>query len=118
MAVGSSQITGQLDQESEYWDGANWAIETVPVALGATETLNAVSCTAADACAAVGDSLGPTHPSVDAYVWNGAAWTLQDVPNSPGPALASLKGISCTSNNVCTAVGVNEGAHPMAVGSS
>jgi hypothetical protein len=59
-----------------------------------------VSCTAADACIAVG-SMGTLSL---AEQWNGTAWTIQPTPY-PGGSKDALTGVSCTSASACTAVG-------------
>ena len=55
--------------------------------------LNAVSCTAANACTAVGGQ-------GIALAWNGSVWSSQQTPTA-----SVLRGVSCTSATVCTAVG-------------
>lgn len=79
--------------------GSTWTIQTVPGPTGATVTiLDAVSCSAANACTVVGYN--------QADRWNGATWTVQSVPTpSPHTGLANLGGVSCPSATSCYAVG-------------
>jgi hypothetical protein len=82
---------------AEAWDGSSWTTRTTPNPSGATNSrLNAVSCTSATACIAVGSSNGATL----AERWDGSTWTIQTTPSS-----GSLNGVSCTSATACTAVG-------------
>ena len=75
--------------------------------------MNAVSCSSASACMAVGDYWhGSTvhHPLVER--WNGVKWTLEQIPR---PARAGqqleMNGVSCSSASSCTAVG-STGPYP------
>ena len=77
------------------WDGTHWTEgREIAVPNPALNTaLNAVSCTAANACTAVGGQ-------GIALAWNGSVWSTQPTPTTLG-----LRGVSCTSPTVCTAVG-------------
>lgn len=77
------------------WDGMHWTEGgTISVPNPALNTaLNAVSCTAANACTAVGGQ-------GIALAWNGSVWSSQQTPTA-----SVLRGVSCTSATVCTAVG-------------
>jgi large repetitive protein len=123
IAVGYS---GNLDAQTlvEQWNGTAWSIVPSPDLVGGaspTENnyLNAISCTSASACTAVGfaaDSAidGPTLVEQ----WNGTSWSIQP---SPSPVVGSdlsnldeLNGVSCTSASACTAVGsFSSTANPM-----
>ena len=74
MAVGFSGSDTDAMALAELWDGKRWARERVPAPHGASGgELKAVSCTAPDACMAVGDyGLGTGAP---AERWNGRRWT-------------------------------------------
>lgn len=96
---------------AEHWDGTAWTLIDVPSADDGTVGmhLNAVSCTAADACIAVG--VHPGYGSAEPIVahWNGTTWALEPAP-VPLPArsfYSALDGISCTSSTSCIAVGFN-----------
>jgi hypothetical protein len=103
---------GFLVPFSERWNGSSWSVLRVPVPTGTTSAqLTGVSCTAPNACTAVGAS------STDGFAtsvrlaerWNGTAWSLESVPN-PGPASTpELAQVACPTSAVCTAVGTNFG---------
>ena len=76
----------------ERWNGSSWSIQPSPPSGGA---LNAVSCTSATACTAVGD-----EQLTD--VWDGSSWMSENA--MPGPESGPQQGISCTSATACAAV--------------
>jgi hypothetical protein len=82
-------------------------MQDTPTPAAATAvTLDAVSCSSADACTAVGsfvNVLGKTTPLAER--WDGSSWTVQSTPNPPGATSATLSAVSCWSATVCTAVG-------------
>jgi hypothetical protein len=89
---------------AEQWNGTAWKIQPTPNPVGSSiNDLTAVSCTSADACTAVGVSIGPTGLITLAERWDGTAWTIQPIPN-PGESNV-LNGVSCSSASSCTAVG-------------
>jgi hypothetical protein len=89
----------------EHWNGTAWKIlpraAGVPVtknsrgAAGLSE-LNAVSCTTASSCVAIGNS------SV-AERWNGTKWSL--APLSGSKSYSQLNQVACASTTMCFAVG-------------
>lgn len=92
------------------WNGARWVLQHSPrVQHPGPGELWSVSCPAAAVCLAAGDTGENGSPSGDAHAlaerWDGRAWVIQRVPEPPGTAYSSLKGISCTSPVACTAVG-------------
>jgi hypothetical protein len=93
---------------AERWNGSVWSIERVPSVAGEMTALSGVSCVSVSDCIAVGseapDGLGgETQPL--AASWNGKAWSLETIPMPAGSSAASLAGVSCSSAEVCTAVG-------------
>ena len=67
---------------AERWNGRKWTIEPTPNPTGPTKIeLDAVSCTAASACTAVGRSAGA--PLVER--WNGKRWKMQRTPPAGHP---------------------------------
>ena len=74
---------------------AFWTAQSTPNPQGDFNQLNAVSCTSAAACVAVGDN-GLVER------WDGATWAIQATPSTGG-----LLAVSCTSAAACTAVGGN-----------
>ncbi|HZZ96333.1 MAG TPA: hypothetical protein VFE19_04940 [Jatrophihabitantaceae bacterium] len=92
---------------AEYWNGTSWKLEPAADPSGSPYIiLNAVSCTSAKACTAVGnydDSAGT--PLVFAERWNGTTWTVQSTPEPANSSTPSLTGVSCTAASACIAVG-------------
>jgi hypothetical protein len=88
---------------AEAWNGSEWKLETVPKPSGAHEAaLAGVSCTASNACTAVGYYTASSEGKALSLAerWNGTEWSVQTVPNS-----ANLFGVSCVSAAECIAVG-------------
>jgi hypothetical protein len=82
-----------------FWTSGRWSLHRHPdIACGGSSArgvgngLDAVSCTSATACTAVGSQI---------YRWNGSRWSMQSAPIGT----QSLFGVSCTSTTACTAVG-------------
>jgi hypothetical protein len=88
---------------AERWNGSHWAIQHTPNPSGAQffSVLAGVSCTARDACEAVGGS----DAGAFAERWNGRSWSVQAVPAPAGAGTqAFLFGVSCAVSS-CEAVG-------------
>jgi hypothetical protein len=107
MAVGDNGAGSSNTPVAEQWNGSTWTAETIP-ALGVGDasgaTLTGISCTAANACVAVGSA----GDSGDSAVWNGASWTAE--PTGSG----SLSVVSCVSASDCEAVGAGPGPSSVA----
>lgn len=106
-AVGSYYIdtSGVVVPLAEAWNGTAWQIRPIPNPAGATSSqLSAVSCTAADACTAVGYGGGNSGLAPLAEAWDGTAWQIRSAPSPPGATDTQLAGVSCTADS-CTAVG-------------
>jgi hypothetical protein len=67
--------------------------------------LNAVSCSSAAACTAVGFSVTSTGSAVLAERWNGSAWSIETTPDPAGADGARLYGVACPTAKVCDGVG-------------
>ena len=84
-----------------------WRILAAATPPGAVFTnLFGVSCTATDACTAVGyytDRARHIHPLAE--IWTGTSWKIQPVPSPAGHPLSGFFAVSCTSARACTAVG-------------
>jgi hypothetical protein len=109
VAVGYSDATsGSTQTLAEIWTGRALKIQRSPNLRGPTDSrLTALSCSAPDACVAVGSS-GPTGTAIQAPLaesWNGTVWKIQHVPVPPSANYSGLKGVSCTSASDCIAVG-------------
>jgi hypothetical protein len=110
MAVGESfnsrpLVNGQ--KLAERWNGSGWAIQPTPDPRGALASgLNAVSCTKATICTAVGGYAGHDNGYTLAERWNGRSWAIQPTANTTSHANALLS-VSCATSNACTAVGIH-----------
>ena len=101
--VNSSFVTKSL---VERWNGTTWTRVANPNPTGANNvTLNAVSCTAATSCFAVGSSSDATDQRSLVERWNGTTWTLVTSPNPAGASNVTLSGVSCPTSTSCFAVG-------------
>jgi hypothetical protein len=96
---------------AEHWNGKTWAAQATPNPPADGQLpyseLDAVSCTSASACTAVGNSdnndIG--YPLPLAERWNGKTWHIQATPNPSDDNDGLLSGVSCTSASACIAVG-------------
>src|SRR5215469_11956177 len=107
-AVGRYETSSnQVLPLAEQWNGTSWALQPTANPAGATSSfLDAVSCTMATACTAVGQYYTSSRQRLTlAEAWNGTAWTIQPTPNPPGAANSRLNAVSCTTPTACTAVG-------------
>ena len=113
-AVGELVNQGSPLTLAEAWNGSTWTLQPTPnPSAFNSNTLNSVSCTAANACTAVGDSTTTSFAPFQtlAEVWNGTAWTLQPTPNRSASAPNLLNGVSCGASQTCTAVGFTQNAN-------
>ena len=105
-AVGNYFSAGQREVAlAERWSGGRWELQQVPRAPKGTQgsQLTAVSCPAADRCAAVGWYFTASGTTAFAAAWDGTRWRTQPLP---GPAGAGhMFGVSCPSPGACVAVG-------------
>jgi hypothetical protein len=112
VAVGELNVSGTAGTFAERWDGTSWSISTPANPAGATSSvLAAVSCTASNACTAVGnykESTGYNKTLVERF--NGTSWSVQTSPNPAESKGGFLLGVSCTSSTSCIAVGRNVSA--------
>jgi len=105
IAVGGYNVGQTALPMSETWNGTSWTLVDAPNPTGSTSaTLNAVSCTAANACTAVGTSLAGSPDTAVIERWNGTSWTVQAALNASADDV-QLDGVACTSTDVCIAVG-------------
>jgi hypothetical protein len=88
------------------WDGSRWQ-RLRPVSPGRRSSLDSVSCTAPDACMAVGSTAGQWTL---AERWDGVAWHRQRTPNLNRIGYTALDSVSCATALDCTAVGTYNGA--------
>jgi hypothetical protein len=100
------------------WNGTEWlapshvklserTFENPKNALGSE--LSGVSCASATACTAVGsytNTAGTTVPLAEVWADEIIGWVPQTPPSPKEAESAQLLGVSCTSSEACTAVGV------------
>jgi hypothetical protein len=101
---------GAYQPLAETWDGSRWTVTPGPAA-GATDLLFAVSCTASQACAAVGWWHGAkTTPGIHtlAGIRGPGGWTVRPSPDTAPADTDALFGVSCTGPRYCAAVGYYE----------
>jgi NHL repeat len=111
MAVGLDEhSSGTYYSLSESWNGTEWQVKTTPEPGGTlNSSLDAVSCTSASACIAVGEyENSPALAVPFAESWNGTEWKVQAMPAPTGAKAAYATGVSCTSATTCTMVGTYE----------
>jgi hypothetical protein len=91
----------------ETGSGRESSVQRSPNPIGATRsTLNAISCTSASFCVAVGSAESEfTSRTTLVETWNGTSWSVQTSPNPRGAIGSELSGVSCTSTTACVAVG-------------
>jgi hypothetical protein len=88
------------------WNGSSWKVRAVPVPKSATSSvLNAVSCSSATACTAVGSYTSNAQVFTLVEGWNGSAWSVQPSPDAIGVGFNTLNGVWCSSSTACIAVG-------------
>jgi hypothetical protein len=110
VAVGSyANSSGIDDTLIESWDGTSWSIVASPNPGTQGSYLNAVSCTSATRCVAVGyyfdESLLKNETLIES--WDGGSWSIVTSANQVNSANA-LFGVSCAGAG-CIAVGVSVG---------
>jgi len=104
---GNPNIATPLGTLAERWNGRGWRIQPTPNPRGGGWFLDAVSCTSASACTAVGGRLEPAGKPEGTLAerWNGRRWRIQATPRLPGKAVKLLTGVACPSRSSCLAVG-------------
>ena len=111
MAVGTRLVGSPVRKGrtlAERWNGTAWTVKPTPNPKGATNSnLYAVSCSAENACMAVGmyESAAAPQGIPFAEAWNGKTWAIKRVPNPKGGTDGGLYGVSCASARSCVAVG-------------
>lgn len=95
--------SGKARTLAEKYDGTSWTVLTTPSEEGGGNSLNAVSCTSASSCTAIGSAGGKPL----ALRWNGSEWSTLAAPNQV--AAATYADLSCVSASSCMAVGQGYG---------
>jgi hypothetical protein len=112
-AVGNNFLVSTIKYVTlaEAWHGKTWAVRATPNPPHSDSQLNglqAVSCTAASGCTAVGSYANRTNGLTLAESWKGKTWAIVATPNPKSAEFSGLYGVSCTSAKACTAVGYYE----------
>ncbi len=93
MAIATSNSNGKFTTVAVEFNGVNWVQQAT---LGSIN-LNDISCATSTFCVGVGNNNG----SATVSVFNGSAWTTQQLASSS----SDLTSISCTASNFCQTVG-------------
>ncbi len=116
--VGTNQSASSFSPVAELWNGVAWTVQTnFSPAPPQGSALYGVSCTAPNACTAVGTQnavtgYGPyVQSSGQTYAakWDGLLWKSQTTPNPGGSNYSQLQSVACSSATTCTAVGFGGG---------
>lgn len=101
--VNASNITQSLVLQ---WNGMSWSIIPSPNTGSAQNgDLNAVACSSANDCWAVGEAeIGNVHQTM-ILRWNGSVWTAASSPNLSSMLEHFLNGVTCATSSDCFAVG-------------
>ena len=85
----------------ERWNGRKWRLQSAPSP--GDSSLEDVACSSRKRCVAVGET-----KSGDALVedWNGSRWSIEPAWVPANAAYSDLRGVSCTSDWSCVAVGI------------
>jgi hypothetical protein len=105
-AVGTDVLTSKRwITLAEVWRGHRWRITpTPPLESLLFNSLNAVSCSSATDCMAVGSE----DDQALIERWHGAKWTIQRAPRPVGSTHSLLSGVSCVTRKWCMAAGYYE----------
>jgi hypothetical protein len=110
---GATYPTVLYDTLAETWDGTSWTLNATPDGTNSYDNqLSGVSCSASNACTAVGNytvgASGVTSQQPLVQRWNGSTWTSQSVP-VPSNTFNLLYADSCTAASSCWTVGAVSG---------
>ena len=113
LAIGGSAVIAVVGIAAERVAAAPaWAIQPTPnpgAQGGSTLTLDDLSCSGRNACAAVGQHVSRGVGKALVERWNGNSWSAETLPIPAGMRSAHLYGVSCAAADACTAVGTT---HP------
>ena len=106
-AVGYYDVGDNEHALAEVYNGASWAVASLPVPAGSTYSLlNGISCTSASSCVAVGNYGDPTdNQKALVEQLSGFTWTVSAVALPAGGSNPSLNAVSCPTASTCVAVG-------------
>jgi hypothetical protein len=111
VAVGLNTASGNARPLAESWNGKNWQVQAVPLPQGIRGGMfEGVSCTSSRACMATGSDFDHPNGPTLAERWNGKTWRVEPTPNPPNFSASfaevTFDGVSCSSANACTTVGI------------
>jgi hypothetical protein len=93
----------------EQWSGTAWVVDKAPDAnTNFGDSLSGVDCFGPTSCVATGyadSEFGGQMTVNQVLAWNGASWSVQEVPTLHGADLGNLAGVDCVPNNLCLSVG-------------
>lgn len=113
IAVGEQELFSQEQEDpalAEKWNGTAWSLMPLPRQHAFQYWFNAVSCSSANDCLAVGHIVHGDYECTGALAehWNGKAWASTTWPNECQEV--NLQGVSCASAKECIAVGGERGS--------
>ncbi len=101
VASGEASATAVLNEQ---WNGTTWSIMPSPspaIDVG----IVGLSCLSTSFCVGVGDSYNGTIDQTYVEQWNGTRWSVVPSPDPVATNNYDLDSVSCTSTNMCVAVG-------------
>ena len=107
IAVGSQRHSGgAFTTFAEIRDGARWHLLRTPDPKGTPYAeLKDVACPSPQRCIAVGSYAVGSDSRALIESWDGADWTIVDVPSPPGASSSVLRTIACEAPDRCLAAG-------------
>ena len=105
-AVGLSTGSGADIPLAQRWDGTSWSEQAPAKKSGATHTrLFGVDCPSATRCIAAGSYQASESPATLAEIWNENKWSIQSTPVPSGASSSELMAVGCNNTAECMAVG-------------
>jgi hypothetical protein len=107
-AVGSATNAsdGSTGALAARWNGASWAVETVPLPEGKVGSgLEDVDCFASTRCVASGQSMDAAGTSPLIVAWTQGTWEVETALNAVAEGRSNLEAVSCPTAADCKAVG-------------
>ncbi|HEV2362338.1 MAG TPA: hypothetical protein VGS21_11590 [Acidimicrobiales bacterium] len=112
-AVGSSATSSSAPSAglAEAWNGTSWTVQVAANVNSAHDnSLAAITCTAANACVAVGSYGGTGSRPTIAEELNGTTWTVDSTPTLAGSERGGLAAVVCVAGTSaqCIAAGYDD----------
>jgi hypothetical protein len=106
IAVGRTVLKSRIVTLAEHWNGRKWSPQkAAKPGGGVVSQLTSVSCSAGNACSAVGIESVPTGAEAIAESWTGKRWVLHPVDIPANAKTSVLSRVSCPSAVSCLATG-------------